>query len=321
MEYIEIINFFIEKINIKKVGEITKPNIGKIAINIIQNTEKGNIMIRGYPICSNKLETGSLDFEIKALLFFEKNGINVPNLIKNNGNVLKIEINNFIFIAYFMIEGFSLNQISLNSVVAGRIGAFLYNYLKISIKYQPEQDESPINSFEYIIQIANILEERLVELKLSEIWTNMKNNVIKNKDLVNNTPVGIVHGDFFYENLIQSKDNEIIGIIDFGDAYYGRIIHDIVIATMEGSVYLNGEWDMNCIFSILNYVKDFILDYNITFEQFYNTLKADCFRFSIYTICSNTENYKNNEYIKRYEYISKDEFKDELSKVYKSIKY
>lgn len=73
----------------------------------------------------------------------------------------------------------------------------------------------------------------------------MKINTQKSINIINDTPIGIVHGDYFFENILINKEKEVIGLIDFGDAYYGHLLNDIVIGVMEASVIDNGIFNLD----------------------------------------------------------------------------
>jgi len=313
-----------DKLEVTPIGDISVPSEGRIATNIIQNTDRGNLMIRIYPKdMPNKLETGNPYFEIQALDFLAKKGLKVPIPTPFKGSTIYTETEESFIFAYFMLEGNAIKQSELNPDIAAKIGVFLKEFVDVSITYAPSLGEKPINSFEYILGIAERLEQKVEGLAEWGKWREMKLKVATNIESVESTPAGIVHADFFFENILRTTSNgEISALIDFGDAYYGRVIHDIVIAAMESSVNEDGIWNLDSFRATLVPLVDFFRSNGITFDQVYHTLEADCLRFAVYTIPFNIEegtDYRENSYVARFEHISDSVVIGELHEIYDSL--
>lgn len=320
----ELLQNIFDELGVEPIGDISKPNEGRIATNLIQKVEGGReLMIRVYPKdMPEKLETGSPQYEIKALDFFSQQGVKVPKPVKFSDGSLSIETEDLIIFAYDMIAGEAIEQSALNPEIAAKIGLFLKDFVDASMNYKASEGEVPTNTFQYVLDIAERLENKVEGLKDWDKWISMKQKVSANVESVENTPAGIVHADFFFENILQTKSGDISALIDFGDAYYGRVIHDIVIAAMEASVNGDEIWDLNSFREVLKPMKDFLKSNNISFEQFHQTLEADCLRFAVYTIPFNIEenqDYHENGYVQRFEKISESDFAGELGELYADI--
>ncbi|GFT56917.1 APH domain-containing protein [Nephila pilipes] len=320
MQFEEII----QKLNdILGVEATSEPNYiqSHTAINIILDTNKGKLFIRVYPkFISQKLETGHVMFEIQSLNFFSNKGINVPVPLKF-GNKFYFETENQIIFAYFYLFGIPICRSELSVYLARNIGLFLCKVLQISADYSEEiiNGEPFINSFEYIVQIANEIEKRIPELKNLEIWNIMKERTKIHENILNGSPKGILHADCFYENILRDEMGNVVGLIDFGDAYYGHILHDVAIGAMEACV-LEGEiWSLEIFNAFLKASSPFLIKNSISVEQFYETLMADCLRFAVYTI-SDTLKCKKilncNIYIGRYQKLLSEKFKEQLCEIY-----
>lgn len=320
----ELLKNIFDDLKVKPLGAMSKSNEGRIATNLIQKIEDGReLIIRTYPKnMPGRLETGSPQFEIKALNFFSQQKIKVPKPIKFSNGSFSIETEDLIIFVYDMIAGEAIELSALNPEMAAKIGLFLKDFVDTSINYEASEDEIPTNTFLYVLDIAEKLETRVEGLKDWDKWISMKQAVSKNIESIENTPAGIVHADFFFENILQTKSGNISALIDFGDAYYGRVMHDIVIATMEACVNEDEIWDLDSFKEILKPMSDFLKSNNVSFKQFHQTLEADCLRFAVYTIPFNIEeeqDYHQNRYVKRFEKISEADFASELSRLYEDL--
>lgn len=318
----ELLEHLYKLLSVEVHGETTHPTQGRIATNITQETNKGKLLIRIYPKqMPEKLETGNPMFEIDALNFYASHGVNVPVPVKF-GEKLFYETNDQIIFGYYLIPGTPIDRSELSSTtIAQNIGNFLNNILKISAQYETKGSykDSFISSFNYIVQIAEKIENKYPKLKEMDIWDKMKASTKLHADLLEGTPKGIVHADYFFENILRDKDENVVGLIDFGDAYYGYILHDLVIGAMETCVLEGEVWNLEILYIFLESTSPFLKSHSISFDQFYETLKADCLRFSVYTTPFTHEegkDFESNPYINRYQKLSNEEFRGELNNIY-----
>lgn len=314
----ELLGTLYEALGVVPIGESIHPVHGRIATNITQDTNKGKLMIRSYPkVMPEKLETGHPKFEIEALQYFASRGVNVPTPALFDKSMF-FETEDLIIFGYYFIQGQPINQSDLSVDIASKVGNFLNTvYLPVSINYLPSGGIKLINSFAYILEIAERIESKHLGLKEMDIWNVMKKMTHENLNIINDTPVGVVHADFFFENILVDRDE--LGLIDFGDAYYGHLLHDVVIGAMEASVTEDEVWHLDMFGAFLREVSSFLISNNISFEQFIETLRVDCMRFSVYTIPFTVEEGKDlseNPYINRYKKLLEEDFVEQISDIF-----
>ncbi|KAG8172140.1 hypothetical protein JTE90_001754 [Oedothorax gibbosus] len=268
-------------LNITFVGSRNESSLGNTTSHIILETDKGTLCIRFYPKNHQKLETGNPLFEIKALQFLKKNGFNVPVPLSIEDEYY-FENSDQIIFCYFLIPGTPIPLSELSVDLAAKIGTYLNDFLKASVLYFSKECVF-INTFRYILEIAEKVENTHSTISSSSTWKIMKSHTEVNISILDGTPKGLVHADCFYENILRDGGGNVIGLIDFGDAYYGHLLHDVAIGAMEASVLQGEVWSLENVSSFLKAVTEFLMSYNISFEQFYETLKVDCFRFALYT--------------------------------------
>ena len=311
-----------EKLGVTPKGAITTPDEGRIATNIIQDTTKGKLMVRIYPTSMpDKLETGDPQFEVIALRFLADRGFPVPKPLQFAGGASSYEDHDHFVFAYYLLEGESIAQDALNPTIALSIGKFLREFVEHSCHFTPAA--SAIDSFDYIVEIAQKLEEKVPGLSEWKVWNRMKDEVKGYKGSLADTASGIVHADFFFENILQDHEGRM-SLLDFGDAYFGKLLHDVVIASMEASVTESDGvelWNFDSFKNALVPLSTFLVDNHISFEQFFNTLKANCMRFAVYTIpfdIAEERDFHTNNYVERYNKISTD-YQDNLHAIYDEV--
>jgi len=302
------------------IGKTAKPDEGRIATNIIQDTDKGKLMIRIYPkAMPDKLETGNPIFEIQALDHFASHGVKVPIPVRFNDKLF-FETDDQVIFGYFLIPGEGVKQSMLSVELASEMGRFLNSmFLPAAVKYKPGLDSPLINSFSYILEIANKIEDKYPELKKIDIWSVMKDMTQKHLGIIDGTPTGIVHADYFFENILVDDKNSVSGLIDFGDAYYSHVLNDVVIGAMEASVLEDNTWDLNMFRAFLQETSPFLISNSISFEQFIETLKVNCLRFAVYTVSFTVDEGKQileNQYINRYQKLLQESFVEQIDSLY-----
>jgi len=320
----ELLSRLYDMAGVIPIGKTIHPVQGRIATNVTQNTDKGELMIRSYPKkMPDKLETGNPMFEIEALNHFASHGVKVPVPVKFDGRLF-FETDDQIIFGYFLIPGEGVKQSMLSVELASEMGRFLNSMLFPASKYDPGLDNKLINSFSYILEIAQRIEDRYPELQKIDIWSVMKDITKQHIDIIDGTPTGIVHADYFFENILIDEKNSVVGLIDFGDAYYSHLLHDVVIGAMEASVMENGTWDLGMFKAFLQETAQFLVSSDISFEQFIETLRVNCLRFAVYTIPFTVEEdtpILENPYINRYQKLLQESFIREMDSLYSECTY
>jgi len=315
-------------------GDPIIPKEGRIAYNLIIPTEEcGDVLFRCYPAESNKAALGygteQAKFELRTLNFLAQKGTPTPKPIKfASNNTYAIEDKEWLVFAYPIEEGVTLEQIDLNQAVAEEAGNLLSEIIKTSETYIPVGDE-PNGDIEYIESILNNFIKRRMDMAKEPIFKEMFNHLSSprlHRELTT-TPKGLVHGDFFFENVL-SRDGHLIGIIDFGDAYHGYLLMDVVIGSMEFSMKIGEEWDHDLHESFLRANKTWLRKNDISFDLFHDVLLANCIRFTAHL--SNLAqdeleksgtpqeliNLNENPYVRRFYLFQKPDMKAELARRY-----
>jgi hypothetical protein len=315
------------------IGEITYPKDGRIAFNaIICTKEKGDVLFRCYPTKSSKAALGyGIDrarFEIIALNFLSNRKADVPEPLMFTNGQYSFEDHNWFIFAYIVKKGMTLEIDDLSLNVAKQAGALLNKIILIASKYTPIGNE-PTGDIEYIKMILSNFIERRPDLKKQKVFSDM-NSQLSDADFLSRlskTPKGIVHGDYFFENIL-SLNNEIIGVIDFGDAYYGYLIMDIVIGSMEFSMRKGENWDMDLFEAFISENKRWLNTFEISYKLYNEVLLANCARFTAH-ICNLEQdaleiennlngvvNVNENPYAKRFYFFQKSKVSDEMNRRY-----
>lgn len=318
-----LVESILSELDRKLIGDLEIPKEGRIASNVIVPTNQGKYVIRLYPKgCQNtKLETGNVDFEVDALCYLAANNISVPSPIvfKNRGKAI-FEINGSKVFVYPVIPGRCIQQSELSVEIATRSAHLLSSMIRVSEGFIPKVKSVPEGDVSYILKIAEILVTRFPELEKSkdfkEIVTAVHDSNVENRLMA--TPKGIVHGDFFFENIIIDEDKPF-SIIDFGDAYYGAVLMDIVISSMEFSVLSDGSWDLAMFQASLEPHREWLQKNKIDFSLFYDLLIANCLRFSVYTLPNTLKQHEQvseNPYVSRFNSLKNEALKAKLQEVF-----
>jgi Ser/Thr protein kinase RdoA (MazF antagonist) len=283
-----LVESILSELGMELTGDLEIPKEGRIASNVIATTNRGKYVIRLYPkgCQSTKLETGNVDFEVEALCYLAANRISVPSpmVFKNRGKAI-FEIDGSKIFVYPLISGRCIQQSELSVGIASRSAQLLSSMIEASTRFEPRVRPLPEGDVGYILQIAEKLTTRFPELRTSNPFNEMVQTVRDSnvEERLVATPRGIVHGDFFFENIIVDGENPL-SIIDFGDAYYGAVLMDIVISSMEFSVLSDGSWNLEMFEASLKPHSEWLEENKIDFPLFYDLLMANCLRFAVYTL-------------------------------------
>ncbi|APJ03490.1 phosphotransferase [Silvanigrella aquatica] len=212
-------------------------------------------------------------------MYFYDRKLSVPKLLPFNNGCFVKKINELCFFAYEIIDGKSPKQVDLSNYLAQEAAILLSNFFKISSQYETK-NKTPINDIKSIHNMfINFKNKFLSQIDYSyfhEIENFFAN--IKIDSWLEKNEKGLVHGDYFFENILLKK-NKIVGIIDFGDVYYGNMVNDLVIGAMEFSVDTLEVFNLQWMQSFLG-----ILKFNLTSVYFLDLMRLNCIRFMTQTI-------------------------------------
>ena len=299
-----LLNETLTHLGLHAEGEAISPEEGLIASNFfVETAERGKIVIR-----ANELgENTSIGFEVRALDFLAQHDAPVPTVIPFTDNAIEKHLAGKRVIAYVPIEGDTLSADELNSpALASEAGNLLGRIIEPSEQYSPVEDE-PDGDVTFIRGITEDFLTRYPDLKDARFFNQALSDLSSEDfaDALKKSPQGIVHADFFYENIIK-RDGKLVGVIDFGDAYYGALVTDIAIGAMEFSVLEGDEqWKPELFEAFLGPHAEWLRNNNISFDTFQNVLLINCLRFAVYTLGFEREDdplspVDQNRYVQRY---------------------
>ena len=304
LDHQAVLNEALIALDVHSCGEVTSPEEGLIASNFFVDTvERGKIVVR-----TNELGTHTgVGFEGRVLDFLAHHNAPVPSVLAFNGNSFEKHIGNQRVIAYVPIEGDTLHADEIdNTELAREAGALLNRLIRSAEQYEPRGDE-PDGDINFIRKITATFLTTYPDFVQHPFFESARAN-LEQEDCgyaLKKSPQGIVHADFFYENIIQ-RDEKLVGVIDFGDAYYGALINDIAIGAMEFSVLEESErWKPELFEAFLKPNATWLRENAIRFETFQYALLANCLRFVVYTLGFEREDdhfasADQNRYVQRY---------------------
>ncbi|MFT2112067.1 phosphotransferase [Marinomonas sp. 2405UD68-3] len=282
-------------LSIKEGGKIS--DIGRVSSNYLLETDQGKTCLRFYP---KDYELAQIKREIDALRFFASQGLPVPLLIEKNASPLPSFFEGYPYFIYWCLPGTSLEQEHLSKKWAYEAGKLLSSLLQVSHLYA--SPDAAVNDYQLIEDAfrekRDVLKKALSKSVFSEMEEHLQHK--KYEDVLRNSPKGLVHGDYFFENVLVEGD-QMIGVIDFGDVYYGHPLTDCIIGAMEFSVLSDESVEMEYLKVFLTPLKRH-LD-AIEPEMFQHFLLLNCIRFLSYTI-EDSEIHSSNSYLKRPEFKS-----------------
>ncbi len=303
-------------------GDIKIPNEGISTANYFVKTKKYKELV----IRVREAEDSTISFEARVLNFLKDKPINVPKIVSFSDGTIERVIGNKRVLAYIPIKGKTVSTAELSNtqitIEASQLLAKLINYNSM---YTPDGGE-PTGDIDYVKKIyLNFINDHS-QFKSSQFFSDALPIIEDPKfnDLLSNTPKGIVHADYFYENIIQDQNNHVVGVIDFGDAYFGCVLNDIVIGSMEFSVLEKNEvWDKNLFELFLTQQRTWLIENKIDFELFMNVLLMNCLRFAIYTLGFELEEnpkskIENNRYVKRF-YSFNGRYHQDINEIYNRL--
>lgn len=326
-----LINKILRKLNLTPKNQNYRvPEEGRIASNIIVDTfEQEQVMLRFYPSgCQgSKLESGFVSFEITALDFLSKKGVQTPAPLYFDNQYPMVLENDVLVFAYKLLPGTCFGQRGLSVNLAKESAKLLSSMLAVSETYLPTAEEKlPEGDITYIKKIFQTLLNTYPELRTNTSLQKMFDHASKTGlvEKLEQTPKGIVHADFFAENILYDEKLNSYSIIDFGDAYFGHTLMDIVIGSMEFCVKEDDSWDMEMFKAFIHELAPWLNKNKIEFDFFHDLLLVNCLRFAIYTLPGDLESktpISENGYIRRFEQLKREELTKQLRTSYESAMF
>ncbi|WP_186644657.1 aminoglycoside phosphotransferase family protein [Fluviispira vulneris] len=314
------INRIIEDLGLTQDGSPRSIYEGRIASNFTLLTkEKGEILVRSYPAGYSQ---DQISLEIESLLFFSNQKVPVPNiLLFQDGEILKCYKNQWVF-AYQMIDGKSPCQADLSNDLSKQTAEILGRFFTASSQYI-SKDKIAVNDQKFIQNLFFKFKKKYSFL-LKYLPIQEMDKLLKNKDLENwldKSKKGLVHGDYFFENILI-KNNKIVGIIDFGDVYYGSIVTDLIIGSIEFSVDATETFRIEWMKTFLENLHSWLIIFELSAARFVDLLRINCIRFMIYTIPFDLADGfppENNRYLTRFVTLNRPELTTAINEIFSEL--
>ncbi|MCU1800689.1 hypothetical protein CUU56_04215 [Pectobacterium parvum] len=287
-----ILNRIVEEAGIQSQGPFIVSDKGYSSNCFFTKTPEGDICIRVY---FKGFEVDQVKMEVMSLIYFSEKYIPVPKIIKLRNGSYFFNDDDLIAFCYYCIPGRTISQRELTPEISQQAGEMLSKMLTYSLGYS--EATIPRNDYEEVHKLFRNQSSRLASL-LNVKTVLAFDDFFKRANhacYFSNLDEGLVHGDFYYDNVIFNN-GVISGVIDFGDAYIGHPFTDIVIGSMEFSTTADQFIDKACMLSFLLPFKNYLRQQGIKAEFFYDTIILNCIMFSILTIGTDNE----NDYVLRF---------------------
>lgn len=283
---------------------------GRIANNIlIKTTQLGDVIVRAYPFAYGDAK---IRFEVDTLQHLSERGCDVPRPIRlvreRSGHQAIYTTPDVQIFLYQALPGSTLQQSELSPKVATAAGRALAKILPHAASFTPA-DLVPQGDLGFIAGLLRAAKERDENLAINPIVAEME-AILSDGTLARalaKCSHGVVHADYFFENILADGERSAVtGILDFGDAYYGSIINDVVIGAMEFAVSVDESWNLDSFDLFVRECRAWLVKERLSADLMRRLLLANCIRFGIYTLpFSNAEGIPTsaNRYLKRFKAI------------------
>ncbi len=303
-------------------GEPTLLGEGRIASNVMCTTkEHGNIVIRVYPGTYGK---SKLAFEAEALNHAAENGLPVPKPLQLVANLTRASSSSFVaelpgkyVLIYKAIEGSTIDHDELSPKIASQAGQLLAKHLESAVAFEPRSARLE-GDMQFIAGLLRARREANADFAALPCVNQMEELLI-NPDFrtaLDRTPDGLVHADYFFENVLQDEQGNFTGLIDFGDAYYGKVLNDVVIGAAEFSIDQDDNWNLESFRSFVIECAPFLRKSSATSGLCIDLLSANCVRFAVYTLPLIPRPAAENPYVKRFEKLQEPEFRQAIKHIF-----
>ena len=303
-------------------GDATRPDEGLIASNyFIDTQEQGPLVIRINNLEPEEAGAGP-GFEARALRYLTTRNMKVPRLVSFTDGTIEQHLGDKRAIAYQPIMGDTLSVDDVDSpAIAQSAGALLAELIAADEQYTPDGSE-PDGDAAFVLKITDEFVHAHPQFSDNSFFGEARALLAEPETTsrIESSPQGIVHADYFYENIVVDK-GEFAGVIDFGDAYYGGVLSDIVIGAMEFSILEESEaWRPELFRAFLSPNAAWLKANKIDYATFETALLVNCVRFAVYTLGFELEDNpqaaaESNRYVQRF-YRFRDELRNQAQTIF-----
>jgi len=212
---------------------------GYVQTNILIKTTKGKFVLRYYENRTQK----RVDFEAKLLTFLSDKKYPIAKPIANKNEKFIGTFNKKPFIIFEYITGRHLKN--LNNIQFKELVHKLALLHKFTKNYDVENyiHKEP-RSKDFCIKAAKEEKKRFEDKEKGKLRYDIIKSQLDTISFPTNLTKGIVHGDFDKSN-VKFHNNEISGILDFDDSYYGYRIHDLGILILYWARFYTNKMDFS----------------------------------------------------------------------------
>ena len=294
---------------------------GRIATNLMARThEHDEVIVRIYP---DSYSHSKVLFEIEGLNHIASAGLPVPNPLRTSAKDRisdhLVRRDDKLVMVYPALHGKTISQEELSVPIAGETGVLLLKYLNAAASFEPQTYKID-GDLAFIQGLLRTLKETNAEFASLLSVSKMEDVLLDarlHRELAH-TPVGLVHADYFFENILSEGGN-VSGLLDFGDAYQGHLLNDVVIGAMEFAVHEDERWDLDLTDAFLSPLAPWLREVDVSADLMVKLLLANCVRFAVYTTPftqSDHEPVAQNPYVRRFESIIDSAHGDRLKEIF-----
>jgi homoserine kinase type II len=252
---------------------------GIINTNYVVGTRGGNYLLRVY---NEQRDLDGIEFEVSVLSHLSGCGFRVQRPVADRGGSLIGRLRDRRFALLTFIEGEVLAREAIDARVCEQIGTALADMQTLLDGFTPA-GRKPDADYPLICELAELNIGRLRALGpaaaagVEADWRDVE-------PLFRDCPFprGVVHADIYYQNVIV-RDGELVGIIDFDDAYFGVLLYDLALVVMEFAIKEEGKMDFSLAEPVL---RSYLAKRPLPREQagaLYDAMRFLCFKFLGYT--------------------------------------
>jgi homoserine kinase type II len=207
---------------------------GSVNTHYLLETKKGRFFVRIDEVKS-ELEVKQ---ELELLLYLKRQGCPCPHPLKSKKGKHYYEFHGKYLSISRYLDGIEFPLEALTSAQLEAMGHSLANLHLIGKGYKKGIDNR--FGFTKIVAIYRDVRKQLPSHLKNIIRVLDDETVYLENYLDNNLPKGIIHGDFFPDN-VKFRGSRVVGILDFEAACRGKLIYDLATA-VNALCYLDGRY-------------------------------------------------------------------------------
>lgn len=294
---------------LEDLGEPRPLVAGIINTNYQFRASAREYLLRLYP---PERSAEALRFELSTLSHLAAGGFPCPRVTSDRqGRQFRwSEAHGRYYVVLEFIPGETLARAAIGLGVARQIGRLFADMQRILTGFVPEGSK-PSADLEFIAELGARTLARLEALpgegpavaqRLREVWTQSHARL----SAVSDAQVGVVHADLYFDNIIV-VDDQITGVIDFDDSYWGLFVIDLAVVLMEFGFVEAEILDFTLGEQLLREVFTHRPEARAEAHLLYDSMVCACYKYLGYTAgLSDYAGAKllSNEYIARIEYLA-----------------